>query len=228
MSLPAIKKREIKEVLNFWPKLRNRAVSQLPTGFMFWEFHYAWNAKMAHGKQTVRDQFVGCERKDMKIGGWGSKDPLTGKVVIEVFDRWSRITSRRRYYLTKKVTVPARLADDYARRRREAMNRSFREFQFSWEIQKLEARMKDQRFYRGALRQLVIRRDRATCQSCLKTKEMMKDVGLRLEVDHKTPWPIGRTTFENGQVLCSQCNLEKYHLESLLGRAGQPVSHHMN
>lgn len=65
----------------------------------------------------------------------------------------------------------------------------------------------------GNIRQNVLMRDNYTCQICGAT---VKD-GAKLEIDHVIPFSKGGTNDENNlQVLCQQCNREKYNREDLL------------
>jgi len=59
------------------------------------------------------------------------------------------------------------------------------------------------------LRLLVMDRDNFKCCFCGRTK----DDGIKLVVDHKTPWDAGgETVMENLQTLCEPCNYGKSNL----------------
>ena len=58
------------------------------------------------------------------------------------------------------------------------------------------------------LRKLIFERDNATCQQCGTNKE--KEPGVKLVIDHIIPYSKGgETIYENLQVLCRRCNIEK-------------------
>ena len=62
--------------------------------------------------------------------------------------------------------------------------------------------IKDRRYIPDALRQSVLTRDQYRCQACNSTSY--------LELDHIIPLSKGgATSYENLQVLCRQCNLQK-------------------
>jgi len=74
----------------------------------------------------------------------------------------------------------------------------------------------DSRTYKGTLRQLVFERDNYTCQCCGITNKQAFKKGLMMEVDHIIEWEDGgETTYENGQVLCSECNKAKHKSKKL-------------
>lgn len=58
------------------------------------------------------------------------------------------------------------------------------------------------------LRKQVFERDNATCQLCGTNAE--KEPGVKLVIDHIIPYSKGgETTYENLQVLCRKCNIDK-------------------
>lgn len=58
------------------------------------------------------------------------------------------------------------------------------------------------------LRATVLLRDNCTCRMCGASPA--RDRGVRLHVDHITPWAKGgATTLDNLQTLCSACNIGK-------------------
>lgn len=58
------------------------------------------------------------------------------------------------------------------------------------------------------LKKLIFERDNATCQQCGTNKE--KEPGVKLVIDHIIPYSKGgETTYENLQILCRKCNIEK-------------------
>ncbi|MFA5423961.1 MAG: HNH endonuclease signature motif containing protein [Phycisphaerae bacterium] len=64
------------------------------------------------------------------------------------------------------------------------------------------------RFFKGKLRQIIMERDNYKCVLCGRG---IKD-GISLEVDHVHEWSDGgRTTYDNGQTVCSECNKGKHH-----------------
>jgi len=76
----------------------------------------------------------------------------------------------------------------------------------------------DSRLYKGVLRQLVFEKHNYTCQTCGLTIEQAKKKKISLEVDHEVAWVDGgKTTYDNGQVLCSDCNKAKHHIKKIKG-----------
>lgn len=66
--------------------------------------------------------------------------------------------------------------------------------------------MEGGRYFRGALRHAILQRDGHKCVLCGKTPAD----GILLEVDHIIEYEDGgKTTLENGQTLCSDCNKGK-------------------
>ena len=58
------------------------------------------------------------------------------------------------------------------------------------------------------LRKLIFERDNATCLLCGTNEE--KEPGVKLVIDHIIPYSKGgETTYDNLQVLCRSCNIEK-------------------
>lgn len=54
----------------------------------------------------------------------------------------------------------------------------------------------------------VLRRDKKTCQKCLKSKDIILD--LKIDIDHIIPYDKGgETHIDNLQVLCTDCNKSK-------------------
>jgi len=68
------------------------------------------------------------------------------------------------------------------------------------------------RFFRGALRQSILQRDNFRCVLCGKTP----DDGVRLEIDHIVEFEDGgKTTYDNGQTVCSECNKGKHQQKKI-------------
>lgn len=62
------------------------------------------------------------------------------------------------------------------------------------------------RFFKGALRQAILKRDGYRCVLCGKSPAD----GVRLEIDHIIEFEDGgKTTYDNGQTLCGDCNKGK-------------------
>lgn len=58
------------------------------------------------------------------------------------------------------------------------------------------------------MKQLVMIRDKATCQICKNNEKTSPNI--RLEIDHWFPYSLGgETTFQNLRVLCQRCNKAK-------------------
>lgn len=76
------------------------------------------------------------------------------------------------------------------------------------------------RFFPPKIREIIFERDDYTCQKCLRTRDQLKPLGYHLEVDHIVAWiDGGKTTYRNGQTLCSECNKGKHHAKSYLSAA---------
>jgi hypothetical protein len=74
----------------------------------------------------------------------------------------------------------------------------------------------ESRMYKGTLRQLIFERDNFSCQLCGIHRDEAIKKGLHLEIDHITEWEDGgKTTYENGQTLCSECNKAKFRVKRL-------------
>lgn len=59
------------------------------------------------------------------------------------------------------------------------------------------------RTFKGRLRQIIMERDGYKCVLCGKSAED----GVKLEVDHVKAWEDGgRTIYDNGRTVCSDCN----------------------
>lgn len=68
------------------------------------------------------------------------------------------------------------------------------------------------RFFRGALRQSILQRDNFKCVLCGKTPAD----GVRLEIDHIVKFEEGgKTNYENGQTVCSECNKGKHQQKKI-------------
>ncbi|EMJ99124.1 MULTISPECIES: HNH endonuclease [unclassified Leptospira] len=73
------------------------------------------------------------------------------------------------------------------------------------------------RCFPGMLSELIFRRDNYTCQICGITRKLAIKNGLYMEVDHIIEWEDGgKTSYSNGQTLCSKCNKAKHHVKKLL------------
>lgn len=70
--------------------------------------------------------------------------------------------------------------------------------------------MEGGRYYKGALRAAVLKRDNHTCQLCGKKASD----GNTLEVDHVLEFEDGgKTTYDNGMTVCQECNKGKSELK---------------
>lgn len=68
------------------------------------------------------------------------------------------------------------------------------------------------RTFPPTLRALIFERDEYRCQNCIKDRSTLAGLGLHLTVDHKVAdIDGGKTTYDNGETLCSECNIAKHH-----------------
>ncbi len=66
------------------------------------------------------------------------------------------------------------------------------------------------RFFSGRLRFMILERDNFRCVFCGRSADEVS-----LEVDHKVAWVDGgKTTYENGQTVCTDCNKGKHLIKS--------------
>lgn len=64
------------------------------------------------------------------------------------------------------------------------------------------------RLFKGRLRHMVLERDNFKCVLCGRGVPN----GVSLEVDHIIAWVDGgKTVYDNGQTICSECNKGKHH-----------------
>jgi len=67
------------------------------------------------------------------------------------------------------------------------------------------------RIYPKKLKYLILERDNFQCQICGIHKNNLKNKE-HLEIDHIIEWEDGgKTTYNNGQTICSGCNKGKHH-----------------
>ena len=73
------------------------------------------------------------------------------------------------------------------------------------------------RTFPDPLKLIIFERDQYTCRACTRHRDVLRDVGHHLEVDHIVAWEDGgETTYKNGQTLCSACNKAKHHAKTYL------------
>lgn len=61
------------------------------------------------------------------------------------------------------------------------------------------------------LKAVIFDRDSYTCQLCGRNLDTLISKGLHLECDHIRAWEDGgKTSYKNGQTLCSECNKAKH------------------
>lgn len=95
--------------------------------------------------------------------------------------------------------------------KRDKMNKAFRESEDEDDYSSVKGK-EGGRFFNGALRQAILKRDHFRCVQCGKTPVD----GVMLEVDHIIEFEDGgKTTFDNGQTLCKDCNKGKHQLKVL-------------
>ncbi len=111
----------------------------------------------------------------------------------------------------------------YFKKRLEVLNHERQEidreeFRLRERIAEVRARVYASRKYPSALRAIIFARDNYTCQVCLRNRAALLLAGLHLECDHILAWEDGgKTTYENGQTICCDCNKAKHHSKSYLG-----------
>ena len=91
------------------------------------------------------------------------------------------------------------------KREREALD----EIRKQQEIRRIKSTEQGRTFERR-LRYLIMQRDNFKCVYCGRSAKE----GVILEVDHILAWVDGgRTIYENGQTVCSDCNKSKHHIK---------------
>lgn len=74
----------------------------------------------------------------------------------------------------------------------------------------------ESRNFPSTLRNVIFTRDNFTCKICNTHKDNLPDK-IHLEVDHILSWQDGgKTTYSNGQTICSDCNKGKHHAKKYL------------
>lgn len=67
------------------------------------------------------------------------------------------------------------------------------------------------RCFPSSLKQIIFNRDNFTCKVCKIHKDNLPEK-IHLEIDHIIAWEDGgKTTYSNGQTICSDCNKGKHH-----------------
>ena len=90
--------------------------------------------------------------------------------------------------------------------------------QFYRNIKNKDFRFKiyNQRLFPSSIKALIFNKDNFTCQVCKTHKDNLSEK-IHLEVDHIIAWKDGgKTTYSNGQTICSDCNKGKHHSKKYL------------
>lgn len=74
----------------------------------------------------------------------------------------------------------------------------------------------NQRNFPASLKNYILHKDNFTCQVCNAHKGNLPEK-VHLEIDHIIAWQDGgKTTYSNGQTICSDCNKGKHHAKKYL------------
>lgn len=77
----------------------------------------------------------------------------------------------------------------------------------------IKTRVYNSRCFPESLKLLIFEKDGYRCKCCGKHKDKLTKK-QHLEVDHIVAWVDGgKTTYKNGQTLCSSCNKAKHHIK---------------
>ncbi len=77
----------------------------------------------------------------------------------------------------------------------------------------IKTKVYNSRFFPESLKLLIFEKDGYRCKCCGKHKDKLTKK-QHLEVDHIVAWADGgKTTYKNGQTLCSSCNKAKHHIK---------------
>lgn len=114
--------------------------------------------------------------------------------------------------ITKKITVSRFFAKKLVVMDAELEGRDRKKVKLRDEIIAVKDRVYITDRFPQKLRTIILERDGYTCQLCGRHRNVLVDMGLHLEVDHKIAWMDGgQTTYKNAQTLCSECNKGKHH-----------------
>lgn len=84
-------------------------------------------------------------------------------------------------------------------------------------IAKVAGKIYASRTFPWSLKTIIFERDNYTCQRCLRNQELLRRLGLHLEVDHiRAVTDGGKTQLSNGETLCNECNNAKHHSKHFL------------
>jgi hypothetical protein len=96
------------------------------------------------------------------------------------------------------------------------MNYVFNNFITDVSTQKIRSKEYKSRSFPPSLRILIFENDNYTCKICNKHKDKLPE-SEHLEIDHIVEWEDGgKTSYNNGQTVCSSCNKGKHHAKKKL------------
>lgn len=131
--------------------------------------------------------------------GFSICDDLDKRASVELADG-------RTVFITERLKGSSRWADYEAR------------VFFDFHHKKYKYAEYKSRTFTGKLRMLIMMRDQHRCRLCGKSADSLRH-NEHLEVDHIVSWSDGgRTTYKNGQTVCSTCNKGKFHAERELSK----------
>jgi len=130
------------------------------------------------------------------------------KVKVEWFLYWQKKNDQW-YRIYKELPVNHYFLSDAQYLINKKASEEFELIKVKEEIDSMRT-VEQGRTYKGRLRALIMERDNNRCVICGRSA---KD-GITLEVDHIKEWTDGgKTTYDNGQTLCSECNKGKHHMK---------------
>lgn len=172
-----------------------------------------------YGKSCARNRFGGWD-KVLQAAGLGETGfhnaGITKEQLLEaIYEAWDRLGRQPNTRDVRNKEVPYGLTTyinqfdswrntmiafvDYAKRR---------EGQIVTTPAVSPVQHKTGRTPSAKLKKQIFERDNATCQQCGTNEE--KEPGVKLVIDHIIPYSKGgETIYENLQVLCRKCNIEK-------------------
>lgn len=144
------------------------------------------------------------------------QDYLT-KVYFEKYQGLEKNTLGNLVPVRRKVKVSSFIIEKLKEIDEKKLEQDRKEHELKTEILKYQNRTFDSRNFPAKLKQIIFQRDNYTCCICGRRRDDLIRANLHLEIDHITPWlDGGKTCYENGQTLCSECNKGKHHARRIV------------